>query len=146
MKSDGTGFSSTPSRPSSGGTATTAWERPTANSGRVPESPKIVIERPYAKRRQARKPWGNLYRRRSEGVARPRTGADLWQRGISDVQLHWRRNAPTEINGRRGCQEPRRSTGTPHGCPRAPNHELDGGGPNLSHLAAKVDNSAERRF
>jgi hypothetical protein len=38
----------------------------------------------------------------------------------SDVQLHWRRNAPSKIDGRRGCQESRRSFGTPHGCSSAP--------------------------
>jgi hypothetical protein len=56
-------------------------ERPSANSGRVPQIPKIVAERPYAKLRQVRNQWGNLYRRRSEGDARPRTDTDLWRRG-----------------------------------------------------------------
>ena len=56
-------------------------EGPSANSGRVPQIPKIVTERPYANLRQVRNQWGNLYERRSEGDARPRTDTDLRRRG-----------------------------------------------------------------
>jgi hypothetical protein len=54
------------------------------------------------------------------------------QRDDDGEQLLWRSDAQREIGGCRGFQVPRRSPGTPRGCPSDATYESDGGGPKFS--------------
>jgi hypothetical protein len=128
MRSDDTGFSSTPSRPSNGDAATTMRECSSTNSGWVPQSLKVDTERPYAKRRQAQNRWGDLYRHRSEDDARPRTDTDFWRRETPTCNCTGAATPPAKLMAAEVARYPDAALERPTDVRAPTNHQLDGGG------------------
>jgi hypothetical protein len=93
-----------------------------------------------------RNQWGDLYRRRSEGDAHPRTDADLRQRGTPTCNCTGAATPLAKLMAAEVARNPDAALECPTGVRAPPNHELDGGGSDFSQLAAKVDDGVERRL